>query len=68
MSALSKIYDMGAVERRKMGMAGHDHVEKNYNFKTFNNTWINFMDKIYEEEGSWENRKDHSGIRFMEVA
>ena len=68
LSALSKIYDMGAVERRKMGMAGRKHVETNYNFKTFNNTWISFMDKIYEEEGSWENRKGYNGIRFVEVA
>ena len=29
---------------------------------------ISFMDKIHEEEGSWENRKGYSGIRFMEVA
>jgi glycosyltransferase involved in cell wall biosynthesis len=68
LSALSKIYDMGAVERRRMGMAGRKHVETNYNFQTFNNTWINFMDKIHEEEGSWETRKGYNGIRFMEVA
>ena len=37
-SALSKIYNIGAVERRKMGMAGRKHVETNYNFQTFANT------------------------------
>jgi len=67
-SALSKIYDMGAVERRRMGMAGKKHVETNYSFQAFNNAWVNFMDTIYKEEGSWENRKGYSGIRFMEVA
>ena len=59
---------MGATERRKMGMAGRKHVEENYNFETFNNTWIEFMDSIYKEEGSWENRKGYNGIRFVEVA
>ena len=68
MSALSKIYNMGAVERRKMGMAGRKHVETNYNFQTFNNNWIKFMDEIHETEGSWENRKGYNGIRFVEVA
>ena len=68
MSALSKIYDMGAVERRKMGMAGFKHVQTNYNFQTFKKTWVDFMDKIHEEEGSWENRKGYYGIRFVEVA
>ena len=59
---------MGAVERRKMGMAGRKHVETNYNFETFKNTWISFMDKIHDECGSWENRKNYNGIRFVEVA
>ena len=67
-SALSKIYDMGPEERRKMGMAGRKHVEKNYNFENFNKTWIELMDKIHETEGSWENRKGYNGIRFEEVA
>jgi glycosyltransferase involved in cell wall biosynthesis len=68
MSALSKIYDMGAEQRRKMGRAGKTHVETNYNFETFKTTWINFIDRIHEEEGSWETRKGYHGIRFMEVA
>jgi len=68
MSALSKIYDMGDVERRRMGAQGREHVETNYNFENFKKSWINFMDKIYKEEGSWENRKGYNGIRFVEVA
>jgi glycosyltransferase involved in cell wall biosynthesis len=68
LSALSKIYNMKGIERRKMGMAGRKHVETNYNFETFKNTWVETMDKIYEEEGSWENRKGYYGIRFVEVA
>ena len=67
-SALSKVYDMGAVERRKMGMGGRKHVEENYNFQTFKNTWVSFMDEIHEREGSWETRKNYKGIRFAEVA
>lgn len=68
MSALSKMYNISTEERRKMGFMGRKHVEENYNFENFKKTWIDFMDKIYEEEGSWENRKNYSGIRFMEVA
>jgi len=67
-SALSKIYDMGDVERRKMGMSGRKHVETNYNFQTFKNTWISFMDEIYQKQGSWGDRQGYNGIRFMEVA
>lgn len=67
-SALSKIYNISAVERRKMGMMGKQHVEENYNFEGFKKSWINFIDKIVEEGGSWETRKNYNGIRFMEVA
>ena len=67
-SALSKIYNVGAVERRKMGMAGRKHVEANYSFETFKNTWIKVMDELHEREGSWENRKGYYAIRFVEVA
>ena len=68
MSALSKIYNIPAEERRKMGMLGRKHVETNYNFENFNSTWVEFMDKVVEEGGSWETRTNYSGIRFMEVA
>ena len=68
MSALSKIYNISAEERRKMGMKGREHVEKNYNFENFNSTWVELMDEIHEEEGSWETRKGYHGIRFVEVA
>ena len=51
-----------------MGLSGRQHVEKNYNFNNLSTKWIQFMDKIHQEEGSWETRKGYSGIRFVEVA
>ena len=68
MSALSKIYDVSIETRREMGAAGRKHVEANYNFEDFKQKWIDFMDSIVEENGSWETRKNYSGIRFKEVA
>jgi len=66
--ALSKMYRMPAAKRREMGMNGHKHVMKNYNFETFQETWVNYMLKIHEEEGSWETRVGYSNITFKEVA
>ena len=68
MSSLSKIYDISAEERRKMGLNGRKHVENNYGFENFQNTWVRFMDKVHAEEGSWDNRKGYYGIRFKEIA
>ena len=68
MSALSKMYNMSSTSRREMGNKGREHVLKNYNFRDFNQKWIEIMDELIENNGSWENRKGYSGIYFGEVA
>ena len=67
-SALHKIYSLNNEQRREIGMLGRKHVETNYNFENFNKTWVKLMDDVYENCGSWDDRKDHNGIRFKEVA
>ena len=66
--ALSKIYSVSAETRKDMGMKGYDHVRKNYNFKEFQKKWVEFMDEVVEQNGSWDTRKGYVGIRFKEVA
>ena len=61
-SALSKIYKMGKEERQRLGSLGRQHVEKNYNFNKLQHKWVEIIDKIVEERGSY------NGIRFKEVA
>ena len=68
MSALSKIYDVSVETRREMGAAGRKHIEANYNFEDFKQKWIDFVDSVIEENGSWKTRKNYCGIRFKEVA
>jgi hypothetical protein len=61
-SALSKIYKMGAEERKRLGRLGRQHVEKNYNFITLQSKWVEIIDQVLEK------RKDYNGIRFKEIA
>jgi glycosyltransferase involved in cell wall biosynthesis len=67
-AALSKIYNMSQDARIEMGKVGRRHIEKNYNFDDFNNRWVKLMLRIYEEQGSWENRVGYNSIKFGEVA
>lgn len=67
-SALSKMMALGKKGRKKMGLKGREHVLKNYNFNNFTNSWIQLVDSIVEEEGSWSTRKSYNGVRFKEVA
>ena len=66
-SAFRTMYAMSEEDREVYGRAGREHVMKNYNFENFNDTWVNLMLKLHEEEGSWETRK-HKNYRLLEVA
>ena len=67
-SALSSMYDMGAEERRKLGIKGRQHVLDNFNMNKFKKQWIDLMLKIHEQEGSWSTRKNYNSVVFKEIA
>ena len=55
-------------ERQKLGVLGREHVQKNYNFEKFNKSWIELMDKIIEEKGSWDSRVGYKPWHMKEIA
>ena len=67
-NALLKLYNMSRQERKELGMKGRQHVLKNYNFDTFEKQWVETIDKIIEEHGSWETRKNYKRWHLLEVA
>jgi len=66
--AMLKIYNMSEEEREKLGAKGREHVEKNYSFEKFGETWINTIEEIMEKHGEWETRKSYNSWHFQEVA
>jgi len=67
-NAMEKIFKMPKKQREKIGKLGRDHVMKNYNFENFNNSWVDLMLNIHEEEGSWDTRKYTKRWVIKEVA
>lgn len=67
-SAMVKMYESSAEQRKTMGMAGRTHVEKNYNFKNYQKRWVEIMLDIHDRCGSWDTRKEYTGVRFSEVS
>ena len=63
LAAMMKMYEMDKKERKKLGTMGRKHVEKNYNFDNFNKSWIDLMEGIYNEHGSWETRQNYQNWR-----
>ena len=66
-NACKKIYNMTKEERAALGAKGREHVMKNYNFSDFRNDWVKVMDKIYEDHGSWDERKKYKNWRLLEL-
>ena len=67
-AALDSMYALTREERKELGQKGRQHVLKNYNFEKFRNDWVQLIDKVVEERGSWEDRKNYDRWTFKEVA
>mgnify|MGYP003121716769 FL=1 len=66
-AALTKIYEMTPDERKLLGIKGRQHVAVNYGFDKFKKTWVNLVDSIVENHGSWENRKNYKSWDLKEI-
>jgi len=66
-NALTTIYNMGQEERDELGRMGKAHVEKNYNFNDFCDNWVELVDRIMEQHGSWQDRKLYKPYTFTEI-
>jgi glycosyltransferase involved in cell wall biosynthesis len=66
--ALEQMYNMSDEEIEELGRKGIEHVRKNYNFETFKEQWINLMDRVYEQYGSWDDRKNYAAWELREVS
>ena len=53
---------------KKMSIQGMAHVRENYDFDNFKQRWVELMDRVIAEHGSWETRKGYKTWHLMEVA
>ena len=51
-----------------MAKAGIEHVKNNFSFENYEKQWVELMDRVVEESGSWETRKNYKRWHLMEVA
>ena len=70
LNSLRTMYEMSAAERSKLGLAGREFTLKNFNFQQFNQRWVDMMEEIHENYGSWnhpEGRKNYKGWEHVEL-
>lgn len=66
-AALHKIYKMTPDQRSLLGMRGRNHVVENYNFENFKRKWIELVDSVIENHGSWDTRKGYTPWEIKEI-
>ncbi len=66
--ALTKAIKVPTKKYKQMSSQGRRHVSKNYSFETFEKSWIEVIDKVVEEHGSWDERKQYKRWHLKEVS
>jgi glycosyltransferase involved in cell wall biosynthesis len=65
---MNKALKLPKTRYKKMSDGGIKHVKENFSFENYEKQWVNFMDKVILESGSWETRKNYKRWHLMEVA
>jgi len=66
-NSLEKMYSMTKDQRKYLGMKGRNHVVENYGFDKFKKSWVDLMDSVIENHGSWETRKGYQAWEMKEI-
>jgi len=67
-SAMREMVEMDPEERKKLGEAGRGHVQENYNFEDFNESWVALVEKVMKDHGSWDERKIYNNWTLEELS
>ena len=65
---LTKALNLPTKKYRLMVSQGRRHISKSYNFENFEKSWVELMDRVVEQYGSWDSRKNYQRWHLMEVA
>ena len=66
-AALKKVYNMTNDQRKLLGIKGRQHVVTNYNFQNFKKQWVDLIDSVVENHGSWDTRKGYKSWEIKEI-
>ena len=53
-----------------MGLSGREYTLANYNYQTYCDRWVQLLENIYEDYGSWnhpDGRKNYKGWEHIEL-
>ena len=59
LKALLKLYNMSPEERAKMGIAGRQWTQKQFNFNNYITQWDDLLTDLHDTAGSWDTREGY---------
>jgi len=66
-AAFETIHNLSTEEKEALGKKARQHVEENYNFNKYKNTWVAYLEDIHKRYGSWETRKGYNSWEIKEL-
>jgi glycosyltransferase involved in cell wall biosynthesis len=66
--ALTTALEMRPKAYKKMVTLGKAHIRNNYSFDKFEKDWIDLIDRVVRQYGSWDTRKGYNRWQFKEIA
>jgi glycosyltransferase involved in cell wall biosynthesis len=67
LNAMLNFYNRTPEERAELGRLGRQHVLENYGMAKYTGLWYQTFKDIFEEFGSWEDRKNYKSWEMFEL-
>ena len=67
LNALLEMYNKTPEERKELGLKALENVNSRFSFKQYEQRWVTAIDKVIEENGSWDTRKNYSRWEMREI-
>ena len=66
-SSLIKFYNLSIAERFSLGEKGRKHVLNNYSLSQYSDMWYKLFKSVFEDRGSWGERKKYKSWCLEEI-
>jgi glycosyltransferase involved in cell wall biosynthesis len=66
--AMNKALKLPKTRYEKMSQGALKHVKENFSFEQYERKWVELIDRVVEESGSWKTRKNYKRWHLLEVA
>jgi len=66
-NAMVDFYNLTPEQRAEMGHKGRAHVMANYSMANYSGLWYQTFKEVFEEFGSWEDRKNYKNWEMFEL-